>query len=174
MQLKDAIELLRCDTILNTDEQVWAELGCGNGTFTEALASLLASGSIIYAVDKDKPSLKMVPDNYKNVKIEKLYRNFIKDVLPENLTGILMANSFHYVKNKNPFIKRIENNLRRNGIFLIAEYDTQSSNPWVPFPINFNSLKNFFEKAGYSSVTKINELPSVFRRENIYSALIKR
>ncbi len=174
MQLNDAVELIRCSYILKNEMQVWTDLGCGSGTFTEALANLLVSGSLIYAADKNKQALKMIPDSYKNVKIEKLYLDFMKDAFPENLNGILLANSLHYVRNKNSFIKRNENNLKPNGVFLIVEYDTKIPNPWVPFPINFNSLKIFFEKAGYSSVAKINELPSVYRRSNIYSALIHR
>ena len=59
-------------------------------------------------------------------------------------------------------------------IFLIVEYDTEISNPWVPFPLSFISLENLFKKAEFTSVIKINEKPSVFRRAKIYSALISK
>jgi ubiquinone/menaquinone biosynthesis C-methylase UbiE len=31
----------------------WADLGCGDGTFTLALAAILPRGSIIHAMDRD-------------------------------------------------------------------------------------------------------------------------
>ena len=106
------------------------------------------------------------------MRIEKVHGNFIQTVLPQNLNGILMANSFHYVKDKNTFIKKIEKNLKLEGSFIIVEYDMDNSNPWVPYPLSFNSLKKFFEKFRYTSITKLNEHPSMYRRANIYSALI--
>ena len=57
MQMNDAVELIKHDSIFKSGEQDWADLGCGSGTFTMALASLLALDSTIYAVDKNKYSL---------------------------------------------------------------------------------------------------------------------
>ena len=55
--MNEAVELIKHDSIFNSGEQAWTELGFGSGTFTMALASLLAPGSIIYAVDKNIYSL---------------------------------------------------------------------------------------------------------------------
>ena len=85
-----------------------------------------------------------------------------------------MANSFHYVKDKDSFIKKIEKKFKSVALFLILEYDMDISNPWVPFPISFNSLKLFFKNEGYASIKKLNERTSIYRRANIYSALIKK
>ena len=171
--LKDhAVELIRNDMFMNRIVQTWADLGCGNGLFTSALADLLAKGSKIYAVDKNSSSLKKIP-LCRDIIIEKLNKDFIKDNLPGDLDGILMANSFHYVNDKSSLINKIRGNFKLKPFFLIVEYDTDISNPWVPFPISFNSLKAFFKSAGYSSIKKLNERTSVYRRANIYSALIK-
>ena len=173
MLLDQAVELIRNDMILKPGIQTWADLGCGSGTFTAALADLLGRGSLIYAVDKNKSSLNKIPEN-KNITIEKLCKDFVKDVLPADLDGILMANSFHYVDDKSFFIKRIEANFRLIPAFLIVEYDMDFSNPWVPFPVSFSSLKLFFEDLSYSSIRKLNERNSIYRRANIYSALIRK
>ncbi len=173
MLLAKAIELIRNDTVQESNVQVWADLGCGSGLFTSALVNLLLTGSKVYAVDNSKDSLNKIPEN-KHVIIEKINKNFIQDNLPGNLDGILMANSFHYVDDKNSFIKKIVGNFKSKPIFIFVEYDTDVSNTWVPFPISFNSFKLFFGNEGYSSIKKLNERSSMYRRANIYSAIIKK
>jgi hypothetical protein len=84
-----------------------------------------------------------------------------------------MANSLHYVRDKTAFIKNIERSFVQKGSFLIIEYDTEQANPWVPYPINFSSLKQLFNKAGYAVVEKISETPSAYGPRNIYSAWIE-
>jgi hypothetical protein len=54
-----------------------------------------------------------------------------------------------------------------------VEYDMEAANHWVPYPINFSSLKKLFHDVGFSFVEKINERPSVFNRANLYSAIIE-
>ena len=174
MILKDAVELITIGTRSSSIVQTWADLGCGSGTFTEALAQILPEGSTIYAVDRNKHLLKNIPDSYGKIKVEKSSRNFLESELPDNLDGILMANSLHFVEDKFSFIKKAERYMKPPEIFLIVEYDTEISNPWVPFPLSFISLENLFKKAEFTSVIKINEKPSVFRRAKIYSALISK
>jgi len=43
---------------------VWADLGAGDGTFTQALARLLEPGSRIYAVDRDRAALAALENGY--------------------------------------------------------------------------------------------------------------
>ena len=45
------------------------DLGCGTGTFTFALATLLPPGTVIHAIDKDERSLSQIPDRYQDVTI---------------------------------------------------------------------------------------------------------
>ena len=174
MLLNEAIDLIKNDLISNYQPEVWADLGCGSGMFTNALANLLSGGSKIFAVDKNKSQLNKIPDDVDNVKIAKIYGDFTRVNLPENIDGILMANSLHYVKDKSSFIQNVGNKLKSNSSFLIVEYDMDTSNPWVPYPISYKSLQNFFRMMGYNIIYKINEIPSRFRRANIYSAVIKK
>lgn len=174
MKLQDAIGLIKHESIIKPDKQVWADLGCGTGTFTLALASLLTPGSIIYAVDKNKSSLDKIPEQFNSIKIVKINKDFSDSTLPENLDGIIMANSLHYIRDKESFIKRISTDLIAEGSYLIVEYDTEKSNPWVPYPISLNSLGILFGRLGYNTVVKINQRPSLYRKEPIYSAVVRQ
>lgn len=173
MQLQQAIDLIQNKNINVETKSVWVDLGCGSGLFTNALASLLKDESTIYAVDKNISSFNKNP-SIKNVLIKPVELNFEKTPLPfNNLDGIVMANSLHYVKNKKSFLEKIKMYLNENGCFLIVEYDMETANHWVPYPISFLSLEKLFHDVGFSFVEKISERPSAFNRGNLYSALIK-
>ena len=173
MTLNEGIELIKTDKIDSFEAATWADLGCGSGLFTYALASLLKDESVIYAVDKKLSSFNKNP-SLKNVLIKSVELNFENTSLPFNkLDGILMANSLHYVKNKKDFFEKTKTCLNVNGCFLIVEYDMEIANHWVPYPISFLSLKKLFHDVGFSFVEKISERPSAFNRANLYSAIIE-
>ena len=173
MTLQEGIALIKTDKIGSFKAATWADLGCGSGLFTNALASLLKDESTVYAVDKNLSSFHK-NSSLKNILIKTVELNFEKTSLPfNNLDGILMANSLHYVKNKNDFIEKTKTCLNKNGCFLIVEYDMETANHWVPYPISFSSLKKLFHDVGFSFVEKISERPSAFNRGNLYSAIVE-
>lgn len=97
MELTEAIELIKNKYIGQESNSFWADLSSGTGLFSYALANLLPTGSIIYAIDKSAATLKNLP-NPNNIIIEQQQLDFIIDELNlPNLNGILMANSLHYV-----------------------------------------------------------------------------
>lgn len=172
MELEQAIRLIQNRRIDGDTKTVWADLGCGTGLFTQALASLLAQGSTIYAVDKSESALRKIL-SHPSITIQKVAADFIYDEMNfQNLDGILMANSLHFVKDKISFLNKISHHLKSNGCYLIVEYDMDKPNPWVPFPISFSSLQKLFKDFGNYSIHKIHEIPSRYNRANIYSALL--
>ena len=173
MTLQEGIALIKTDKIDSFKAATWADLGCGSGLFTYALAGLLKGESVIYAVDKNISSFNKNPF-LKNILIKQVELNFERTPLPfNNLDGILMANSLHYVKNKKDFFEKIKTCLNANGCFLIVEYNMETANHWVPYPMSFLSLKKLFHDVGFSFVEKISERPSVFNRGNLYSAIVE-
>jgi len=173
MELNQAITLLQHPAIIKNDKQVWADLGSGEGLFSRALASLLAADSTIYAVDQNKSALQKIKQQQK-VMIKPTYADFVKDDLAfHDLNGILMANALHFVQDKTTLIKKLAGYCHKEHCFLIVEYDTDTPNPWVPYPLSFITLKQFFQQCGYKSVDKIHEVPSLYGRAKIYSAIIK-
>jgi trans-aconitate methyltransferase len=172
MKLSEAIELISNSEVSTLDPSIWADLGCGSGLFTHALTQLLAPGSTIYAIDKDVSAWNKNSQE-KNVTIKITAADFERDDLPlDHLDGIMMANSLHFVRDKIFLFNKLRQYMKTHGFFLIVEYDMDTANPWVPFPVSFQSLKQLFEKLPDGSMHRIHERPSVYNRANIYSALI--
>ncbi len=95
------------------------------------------------------------------------------DFKPQGLSGILMANALHFVKDQTGFLQRMRIAFAAKPCWLMIEYDMDEANPWVPYPLSFASLKKLFNSVGYKTVEKINETPSSFGRSNIYAAWIE-
>lgn len=170
MQIQKALSLIQ--HTVSQHATTWSDLGCGNGLFTNALSQLLHEGSLIYAADKSRQALNAVVVK-QGIQLEKLTLDFVNDELPfKDLSGILMANAFHFVKDKHAFISKLFNCLGKEGYFVIVEYDTNVGNTWVPYPISFNNLKIFFEAFNFAT-EKLNTVSSRYNG-NMYSALIHK
>ncbi|NSL86808.1 class I SAM-dependent methyltransferase [Chitinophaga sp. Mgbs1] len=172
MELQEAITLISGQPACRPSAGTWADIGCGSGLFTFALAHLLPAGSSIYAIDKmpvklgPHPDPQRIPIITQQLDIEK------KDPDIKGLQGIMMANSLHYVADKATLLQRLTRLLPPSGQFIIVEYDTSAANPWVPFPVRFEALKHLFRLAGWTQTEKLGERPSRYRSGNMYAALI--
>ncbi len=170
MDVSEAARLIRFNR--NSEEiQLWADLGCGTGTFTYALASHLPPQSTIYAVDQSEQNLR---SKVNGVEICYVQMDFSKgiDSMPE-LHGVLMANSLHYIKDKSAFLEIIRQKLTRNKRqLLVVEYETEVGNNWVPYPVTFSQLKKLVIQQGATKVEKIDVRPSRYQGE-MYAAIIE-
>jgi ubiquinone/menaquinone biosynthesis C-methylase UbiE len=165
MTLAEAKTLINCDRLNTSQPQTWFDLGCGSGLFSQALDELLPEDCLIYAIDKTFTS-------FSSNQIRFLQLDFVKGPLPAvSVDGILMANSLHFVKDKLQFLNRIKKFLSAKGIFILVEYDIETSNQWVPYPISFRLTKSLFTQVGFESADKLSEIPSRFNNRRIYSAL---
>jgi len=170
MTIAEAAELIKPGLEATIQRATWADLGCGSGTFTKALATCLHEG-IIYAVDKESQVLK----SSNAVKIEFLKLDFIHDDLPfSTLDGLLIANALHYVKNKLQFLEKVKKHLKTVGQMIIVEYDTEVKNHWVPYPMSFQNLTETFHHAGFTDIKKIGERNSVYNAQKMYACSVKR
>jgi trans-aconitate methyltransferase len=173
MRPRDAIEMLADSGVEALRPTAWADLGCGDGTFTIALADLLASGSVIHAIDLDGSALRRIPSTRKGVGITTHRGDFTKQAWPfADVDGILMANSLHYVENQESFIRACESHMNSPRHFLIVEYDTSDANRWVPYPVSQTRLTSLFERAGYL-VRVLRSRPSLYRRAPLYAAAMR-
>ena len=174
MSPAEAYSLIK-NNLLPGDQRIthWADLGCGTGLFTQALSRLLQPGSTIHGIDTRLSLKRQTTPN--GVDLIPLQRDFVTDDWNlQQLDGILMANSLHYVKDQSAFLSHKKTRLQPDGSFLIVEYDTDIPVPtWVPYPVSFSSLQQLFIHAGYTAIQKLGEKPSIYGGGNIYAALIQ-
>jgi trans-aconitate methyltransferase len=151
----------------------WADLGCGDGLFTRALATLLPEGSTIHAMDRDAAALRRLPPSHDGTRILAHEGDFTDRPWPfGGLDGLLMANALHYVRDQPAFLSACETSLARRRVLLV-EYDTDSPSPWVPYPIGRDTAIGLFARAGYASITPLGTRPSIYQRAGMYALLAK-
>ena len=170
MRLRDAVDMLAGSELVALGPMTWADLGCGSGTFTMALAGVLAAGSVIHAIDRDRSALRGIPSCHTGVRIIPHCGEFTTLPWPfTGLDGILMANSLHSVEDQPAFIRSCDAQLKSPRHFLLVEYDTSEAGPWVPYPVNRSRAMRLFGDAGYHSVNVLRSRPSIYRRAPLYS-----
>jgi hypothetical protein len=173
MEVGDAIEMLAPAGVEALGPGTWADLGCGDGVFTRALAALLAAGSTIHAIDRDAAILRTLPASYGGAAIQTHRGDFTRQPWPfGGLDGILMANSLHYVAAQPAFLRTCVAQARVEPRFLIVEYDTDAPSRWVPHPVGRAALARLFAAAGYPSIRILGTRPSIYRQAPLYAAAV--
>jgi SAM-dependent methyltransferase len=173
MDHNDHVNLLRPARL--TPGALWADFGAGAGAFTLALRELLGPGSDIHAVDKDRARLAELQQAWRArfgddlSRLRLLPADFTQplDILP--LDGALMANSLHFFKEKQPVLRHVRSFLKPGGALLLVEYNVDSGNAWVPYPLSFETWRVLAPQAGFSEPRLLATTSSSFLR-GFYSA----
>ena len=171
MKISEATALIRTPMIEWERPQSWCDLGCGSGTFTIALAQLLASGSTIHAIDLDPRALGEIPDQYQGVAVQRVLGDMKSPSLNlPSVNGILMANSLHFIQDQHRLLRRLQS---VTSCFVIVKYERNKPSPWGPYPVGFERLCQLFLEAGVERIEKLATRRSRFGG-TMYSAFAKR
>jgi ubiquinone/menaquinone biosynthesis C-methylase UbiE len=174
LELSTAITLIKNGLPPSAIPQTWADLGAGSGLFTKALSTLLPDESTIYAIDQETKALNSIVLPSGKILLKKVTIDFANDpIVVEPLDGVLMANALHFVRDKFAFIGKIKKAVKPSAKIVIVEYDRDTANPWVPYPISYKSLQRLAGVSGLGSIAKIGSTPSKFHGADIYSALLE-
>lgn len=133
----------------------WADLGAGEGAFTLALADILGPDARIVAVDKDRGALRALVG-----RAETRVGDFTKPLDLHDLDGVVMANSLHYVRDKQRVLESVRAMLRPGGRLIIVEYGTNRGNTWVPYPFTYKQWEKLAERAGFKNTRLLSTVPS--------------
>jgi SAM-dependent methyltransferase len=154
----------------------WLELGAGSGAFTLALLDVLGDEAEVVAIDRDARALRRLEEatgsRFPRTRVRTIDADFTRPlpVEPGKFDGVLMANSLHFVRSKEPVLHGAIDALRPDGRFLLVEYGSDRGNPWVPWPIAFPTWVQLAERVGLGATRQIGEVPSRFLG-SIYAAV---
>ncbi len=152
---------------------VWADLGAGTGAFTLALADLLGPGATIYAVDRDRGALRALAEamrsHFPATTLRTIAADFSRPLDLPLLDGVVMANSLHFQRHKEPVLALVLRYLRPGARLLLVEYNADHGNLWVPYPLSYPAWEELARRTGFRDTRLLAARPSRFLRE-IYSA----
>lgn len=172
MNHTDHVNLIRAG--IHQPNGIWADLGAGAGAFTLALADLLGEGAQIYSIDRDASALNQqraaMRQQFPKRAISYHNADFTGKLDLPALDGVVMANSLHFVKQKEPVLALVRGYLKPGGQLILVEYNTDQGNTWVPYPLSFERWRTLANKNGFSDTRLLSARPSRFLNE-IYSAL---
>jgi SAM-dependent methyltransferase len=153
---------------------VWADLGSGGGAFTLALADLLGPGARIVSVDRDAGALRQqrqrMAGRFPAADVEYRRADFTRPLDLEAMDGIVMANSLHFVRRREPVLAAVRGWLRPGGRLVLVEYDADRGNPWVPHPLSYRTWERVAAENGFVETRLLARRPSRYLGA-IYSAL---
>lgn len=152
---------------------VWADLGSGTGAFTLALAELIGPHGEIYSVDGDSAALRRqertMRAGFSKVTVHYVVADFSRPLDLPLLDGIIMANALHFQQDKDAVLRLTRGYLRAGGVFILVEYNIDRGNPWVPYPLSYDSWETLAQHNGFACTRLLATRPSSFLGE-IYSA----
>jgi ubiquinone/menaquinone biosynthesis C-methylase UbiE len=156
----------------------WADFGAGAGAFTLALRELVGPHAEIYAIDKDRRGFNDLEKAHREKfttaqNVHTMRADFSGMLSLPPLDGIVMANSLHYIRDKERILRHVRSFLKMNGVLLLVEYNVDSGNVWVPYPLSFETYRALAPRAGFSEARLLATHPSRFLRE-FYSAAAYR
>ena len=144
----------------------WADLGSGTGAFTLALADLLGPTGSIYSVDKDRGSLReqerAMHARFPETTVSYIPADFTRRLNLPPLDGVVMANSLHFLREKDATLQLVHSYLKPGGRLLIVEYNVDRGNMWVPYPFSYSTWEQMAHKNGFSTVQQLATVPSRF------------
>lgn len=167
MNHADHVNLLRNG--VPTPGGVWADLGAGGGAFTLALAELAGPGATIYAVDRDRSALRKLAvtmqTHFPDVALHTVAADFTQPLSLPMLDGVVMANSLHFVRRKEPVLQLVRGYLKADAPLLLVEYNTDRGNIWVPHPLSFGTWQQLAARCGFIHTELLATRPSSFLGE---------
>jgi len=176
MDHKDHVDLLHPANL--PQDGTYADFGAGGGAFTLALRELVGPDATIYAVDKDRASLRELESNHRarfnttsNLILFK--DDFTLSLDIPHLDGLVMANSLHFFRDKEKILRHVRGFLKPNGALLLVEYNVDVGNMWVPYPFSYNVCRVMMKRTGFTEPKLLAKKPSSFLTE-FYSAVAYR
>jgi SAM-dependent methyltransferase len=169
----DHLDLIRDGVAPGT----WADLGSGAGAQQIGECERERAGGRIVSVDRDGEALRRqrqpMEERFPYAAVEYLQADFTRPLHLPELDGVVMANSLHFVRRKEPVLAGVRGWLRPGGRLILVEYDTDHGNPWVPHPLAYPTWERVAAANGFEETRLLARWPSRYAGA-MYSALTFR
>src|SRR5260370_9371445 len=143
-----------------------ADLVSGAVTFAWALAVLIGRAGELYSVDRDNRSLREAERAmgvcFPATTVHYITGDFTQRLDLPLLDGVVMANSLHYVRQKDPVLQSVRSYLRPGGLMILVEYNADHGNMWVPHPLSYGTWEVWATKNGLAQTRLMDTVPSRF------------
>ena len=145
---------------------VWADFGAGSGAFTLALRDIAGPDAEIIAIDLDRASLETLRTSmerhFPGTRLHLLQADIAARLTLPPLDGIVAANAIHYIPTRNhvALLQRWKEYLPPEGRLLVVEYDNDSGNRWVPYPMSHAVFQDSARAAGFAEPVLLGVRPS--------------
>jgi precorrin-6B methylase 2 len=155
---------------------VWADFGAGSGAFTLALRDLAGPDTAIIAIDRDRASLQTLratmERRFPGTRLRLLQADIAGPLTLPPLDGIIAANVIHYIPRQNQLalVQRWKEYLQPEGRLIAVEYDAETGNSWVPYPMSYTAFQELTWAAGFTEPVLLGTRPSRWLAP-IYAAL---
>lgn len=145
-----------------TPDLDFADIGCGIGYFTIPAASIVSPSNVLYAID---PSAEMLVEASKRAEAEGV--SHIQFILSDPLDFkipkasvdfALIANVFHEIIEKEPFICLVKDILKPGGRLALIEWNSQMKEMGPPenHRISEEETDRWMQESGFEAVIKVN------------------
>ena len=146
-------------SITNIKDKIIADLGCGTGFVSLALAN---EASIVFSVDNSRNMLNQLrvnaeDKNYKNLYLIKSSLDNLS-LFDESVDIIFINMALHHIKDAKRAISEMHRVLKKDGVVIISdvrEHDGEWAreemfDEWLGF--SNEQIKNWLEEAGFNSI----------------------
>ncbi len=153
---------------------VWADVGCGDGVFTQVLLETTYGRSFIIGLDRDLVAISHLKAwaeaSAASREGIRAIQGDLRDPLPfRGLSGILAANTLHFItdSNQGPVLERLLGALAPSGQLIVVEYNAARGSRAVPYPRRVPEWLDLINSAGFVGVQVAARAPSSFLGEMV-------
>ena len=86
------------------------------------------------------------------------------------LDGIVAANAIHFVQDQTALLRQWRAYLKPEGRLVVVEYDSETGNGWVPYPMSHSAFQKLAPAVGFAEPVLLGVRPSRWLA-SIYAAL---
>ena len=140
------------------------ELGCGNGTYSKAIAQ---SAEELYATDFSKEMVsvsKTKLDSLENVCVEQ--QNCFSLTYPDSsFDAVVMVNLLHVVENPENVIKECRRILKHQGILIVVSFTAEGINIFSKLGMIYRYLKTYGKPPTHSKNLTLAQASTIVKNE---------